>query len=307
MCSLVKQAQNKGLVLDGAMSTALEKQGIDTDNKLWTATALIDQLPAVYNVHMDYFKAGAQLTITDTYQANVQAFEKAGFSGAAAKKLITDAVKVAKQSRDDFEAATGKHNFVAGTIGPYGAYLADGNEYRGDYQLTAQEYLRFHLPRLQTILAAQPDCLAIETQPRVDEPVALLDWLTANAPEMPVYVSFTLHDTQTISDGTSLAEAVATIDKYHQVFAIGINCVTPLVVTAAIDEIKQATAKPVVVYPNLGASYNPQSKQWEPIKHQFDFNALAEEWYQHGARLIGGCCTTGPAQIRAITSFYQNL
>lgn len=52
--SLIEDAKS-GIVLDGAMSDELEKQGVETDNKLWTATALVDQLNKVYNAHQDYF------------------------------------------------------------------------------------------------------------------------------------------------------------------------------------------------------------------------------------------------------------
>lgn len=136
---------------------------------------------------------------------------------------------------------------------------------------------------------------------------ALLDYLKTAAPDMPVYVSFTLHDPQTISDGTTIQEAVTAIDGDQQVFAVGINCVSPKIVTAAVKEIHRFTDKPIVVYPNLGASYNPATKKWEEIHAQFDFTALAREWYQHGARLIGGCCTMGPEQVKEIAAFYQTL
>lgn len=305
--SIVDLAENGGFVLDGAMSYELEHQGVNTDNKLWTATALIDQLQKVYQTHMDYFKAGARLVITDTYQANVQAFEKEGYSEKQAIAFIKNAVKIAKKARDDFEEKTGRHNYVAATIGPYGAYLADGNEYRGDYHLSAKEYLAFHLPRLKAVLAEQPDVLAIETQPRLDEPTTLLDWLQENKIKIPVYVSFTLKDAAHISDGTSLKDAASKISKYDQVFAIGVNCVHPQLVTPAIDEIKKCTKKAIIVYPNLGATYDPKIKQWAPIKKHFDFGKLTEEWYQHGAHIIGGCCTTGPNQIKAISEFYQTV
>ena len=211
---LIKQISSKGLVLDGAMSTALEKQGIDTNTDLWTAVALDKDLDKVYKVHMNYFQAGAQMAITDTYQANVQAFEKHGYSEDKAKEMIADAVKIAKKARDDFEKKTGFHNYVAASVGSYGAYLAEGDEFRGDYDLTKKQYLDFHLPRLQVLLQNKPDCLAIETQPKLDEVVVLLDWLKENAPEMPVYVSFTLHDTTKISDGTPLKKVMEKINEY---------------------------------------------------------------------------------------------
>ena len=129
--NLITKAKD-GIVLDGAMSDELERQGVQTNNKLWTATALTDELDKVYQAHWNYFEAGAELVITDTYQANVQAFIKAGYSQKQAQQFIRSAVKIAKKARDDFEKKSGKHNYVAGTVGSYGAYLADGNEYRGE-------------------------------------------------------------------------------------------------------------------------------------------------------------------------------
>lgn len=263
--NLINQISNKGLILDGAMSTALEKQGIDTNNDLWTAIALEKDLDKVYKVHMDYFKAGAQMTITDTYQANVQAFEKHGYTEDQAEDMIAKAVKIAQKARDDYEKKTGIHNFVAASVGSYGAYLARGDEFRGDYKLTSKQYLNFHLPRLKVLLKNKPDCLAIETQPKLEEVVAILDWLKANSPQIPVYVSFTLHDTTKISDGTPLKQAMQKLNEYNQVFAVGANCFKPFLATAAIDKMKEFTKKAIIIYPNLGGVYDEFQRNWIPF------------------------------------------
>lgn len=304
---LIEQIQNKGLVLDGAMSDELERQGVDTNNPLWTATALVDQLNKVYRAHWDYFEAGADLVITDTYQANVQAYQKAGYSTKEAQTFIRNAVKIAKKARDDFEDATSKHNYVAGTIGSYGAYLADGNEYRGDYKLSDKEYLEFHLPRLKLILEEKPDLIAIETQPKLDEPITLLKWLDKNSPDIPVYVSFTLRNADHISDGTLISQAANAISQYKQVIGIGINCVKPDLVTSALRNFAQNCDLPLVVYPNLGATYDPKIKKWRKFNKKYDFTQLTDEWYKAGARLIGGCCTTGPKQIKEISNYFAQL
>lgn len=304
--NLITKAKD-GIVLDGAMSDELERQGVQTNNKLWTATALTDELDKVYQAHWNYFEAGAELVITDTYQANVQAFIKAGYSQRQAQQFIRSAVKIAKKARDDFEKKSGKHNYVAGTVGSYGAYLADGNEYRGDYNLTEQEYLEFHLPRLRLILAEKPDLIALETQPKLSELVAVLNWLNNNEPDYPVYVSFTLRDAKHISDGTAIKEAVNKVKEYPQVFAIGINCVAPDLVSPALQEISKYTAKPLVVYPNQGACYDPTIKKWREFSQSYDFSELTKKWYQNGARLIGGCCTTGPNEIKQISESLKQL
>lgn len=304
---LITAVHNKGLVVDGAMSTDLEKLGVNTQNNLWTAIALVNDLEKVYQVHWDYFQAGAQLTITNTYQANVQGFLKAGYSQQQAQHFIAQAVQTAKQARSDYEKKTGRHNFVAGTIGSYGAYLADGSEYRGDYHLTTQELLDFHLPRLQVILQQEPDCLAIETQPQLLETQTLLNWMQNNNSTLPIYVSFTLRDPQTLSDGTTLAQAIKVINQYPQVLAVGVNCIAPAWVLPAVQQIHLQTTKEIIVYPNSGSSYDPQSKTWQPLSEKIDFYSLAKTWYYAGAHLIGGCCTTGVKEIQAIAQAFEEL
>ncbi|WP_333790190.1 homocysteine S-methyltransferase [Ligilactobacillus animalis] len=292
-------------VLDGSMAAALKEQGIDSTGELWTAQALSDNIEAVYDAHYSYLAAGAQMILTDTYQANLQAFEKAGHSKQQAENLVGMAVLVAQKARDDYEEQTGKHALVAASIGPYGAYLADDSEYRGDYLLNDAQYLNFHLPRLTAVLAQAPDCLALETQPKLSEPLALLRWLEKNVPQMPVYVSFTLRDEMTLSDGTELKRAVAAISKFEQVFAIGVNCIVPELVSGALKVMRQATTKKLIVYPNLGAQYDPETKTWAKSEQQLDFTQLTEKWYQAGASIIGGCCMTTSPQISQIATYFE--
>lgn len=309
--NLITRAKGHGLVLDGAMSDELEQQGFNVQSThLWTAGALITDIDKVYRAHYAYLRAGANVIITDTYQATVRGFCEAGYSEKQARQYIKKAVVIAKKARDDFAQKTGQHNYVAATIGSYGAYLDDGSEYTGAYNLNREEFLAFHLPRLKAVLAEKPDLVAIETQPRLDEVLILLDWLKENAPQMPVYVSFTLkkqEDPNYISDGTSIKEAVTQVNQFKQVFAIGINCIHPLAVSPALYNIRLYTKKPMVVYPNLGGIYNIQKGKWEPFKEKIDLPTLVKKWYGLGAKLIGGCCSTLPKQIKIISQTYQNL
>ena len=296
---------NHTVVLDGAMSTPLERLGTDTNNDLWTAKALIDNEELVYEVHKMYFEAGADLIITDTYQANVQAFEKVGYSEKEARNLIKKAVKIAQKARDDYENRTGKHNYIAGTIGPYGAYLANGSEYRGDYELSVEEYQQFHLPRIEELVNAEVDILAIETQPKLDEVLAILELLKKKYPQQKVYVSYTLSDDDTISDGTPLPRAIHALEDYSQVIAVGINCVKLELVEPALKNMKEITDKHLIVYPNSSAVYDPKSKTWSQPKTSVTFEELIPNWYEAGARIIGGCCTTGPKEIKAVADFIK--
>lgn len=294
-------------VLDGSLATELKKREVEINSKLWTAEALADNIEKIYDVHLDYLWSGAQMILTDTYQANLPAFEKEGYTKKQAETLIAVAVQAAKKARADYEEDTGNYALVAGSIGPYGAYLADGSEYRGDYLLSEAQYLDFHLPRLTTVLLQEPDCLALETQPKLSEPLAILKWLKQNVPFMPVYVSFTLKDEKTLSDGTPLAVAVQAVSEYDQVFAVGINCISPKLVEKALREIKQNTAKKIIVYPNSGATYDAKTKTWQDLDKKIDFEQEAAKWHQAGADLIGGCCTTGTKDIKAVANYFAKL
>lgn len=295
----------KPLLIDGAMSTALEQLGADTNNSLWTASVLANQPALVKKVHQEYFKAGARLAITDTYQANVPAFIKNGYSKQEAHSLIQRAVALAKEARDEYQQETGIYNYVAGALGPYGAYLANGSEYSGDYHLSTTEYQQFHRLRLTDILTVGVDVIAIETQPRLDEVLAELDLVKELAPDTLCYVSFSLKDSTYLPDGTPLAVAARTVAKYPNVFAVGVNCIPLEEVTAAIETIHQATDKPIIAYPNSSATYDPTTKTWSYPHGRRSLVDYLPQWLAAGLTIVGGCCTTTPQDIAALHEYLK--
>lgn len=129
------------VILDGAMATELERQGCDLNDSLWSATIIMENLELIKQVHTDYFAAGADCAITASYQATVVGFARRGLSEAEALNLIQTSVQIAVKARDEFwgkfeNRSNRPKPIVAGSVGPYGAFLADGSEYRGDYTLT---------------------------------------------------------------------------------------------------------------------------------------------------------------------------
>lgn len=305
MTSIIDELKHP-FIIDGAMSTALEALGADDKNPLWTASALDHQPDLVKKVHSQYFAAGARLAITDTYQANVPAFIKQGYSKRQARALIRRAVELAKEARDDYERRTGIHNYVAGSLGPYGAYLNNGAEYTGDYHLGSQQYQDFHRPRLTEIAQVGVDILAIETQPRLDEVQAELTLARQLAPTTPVYVSFSLKNHATLPDGTPLAVAAETVARDQQVAAVGVNCIPLERVAPAVRIIHASTDKPVIAYPNSSAVYDPPTKSWTyPNGHQ-SLASFLPQWLSAGLTMIGGCCTTTPSDIQLLSDRLPN-
>ncbi|MFC9350527.1 homocysteine S-methyltransferase [Arthrobacter sp. NPDC057013] len=294
------------LTLDGGLATELEAHGCDLGDPLWSAKILLEQPQLIKQVHRDYFDAGAAIANTASYQATPQGFARRGIGAAEALELVALSVRLADEARREYLA----HNpgagplLIAGSVGPYGAYLADGSEYRGDYILSREEFVEFHRPRIAALVEAGADLLACETLPSFAEAEALL----ALVEEFDVesWFSFTLRDGGHISDGTPLAKVAALFGAQQHVAAIGVNCVPLELVSPSLGALGEATDKPLLAYPNSGESYDAAAKTWKPgsgTPGSWRPSSLAEgagAWRDLGALLIGGCCRTTPRDIAAV-------
>jgi homocysteine S-methyltransferase len=295
------------VILDGALATELERRGADLRDPLWSAKILIEAPELIRDVHLDYFRAGADCAITASYQASVAGFAGRGLSQAAALELIGRSVRLAAEARDelwvDRESRSGRPRpFVAGSVGPYGAYLADGSEYRGDYGLSEAELIEFHRPRMAALVAAGADMLACETIPCLLEAQALVR-LLAEFPGTSAWVSFSARDEQHISNGELLADCAALLDGCPQVAAIGVNCTAPAYIPALIRAARAATSKPILAYPNSGERYEAASSSWHGEASCDAFGEQARQWHAAGAQVIGGCCRTTPEHILAVAEW----
>ena len=306
------------LVIDGALATELERRGCDLNDELWSAKILLEQSETIKQVHLDYFKAGADCAITASYQATIQGFAKRGLNEKEAFALIQKSVKLAIEARDEFWSKASNRvgrpkPFIAASVGPYGAFLADGSEYRGNYGLTEKELMDFHRPRMKALIEAGPDpsthpsvagqcILACETIPCLVEAQAIAK-LLKEFPDITAWVSFTAGDEKHISEGQVFADCVKQLENSPQIAAIGINCTSPKYISVLIREAKKVTDKPVLVYPNSGETYNATKNDWNGDPVLDSFGEQAREWYNAGARMIGGCCRTTPEDIRVIAGW----
>lgn len=295
------------VVLDGGLATELEERGCDLLDPLWSGKVLLENPDMIQGVEESYMAAGARCVITASYQVTPQSLmEHRQLSETAAVAAIEESVKIAQRARAQYQAdnpAAG-HIFIAGSVGPYGAYLSDGSEYRGDYTRTTEEFHAFHRPRINALLRAGAEVLAIETQPSADEVRALLALLQAEHPTCRAWVSFTTSRTSpadSISDGTKFADIIPLLEAAPQIIAVGVNCIPMAEAAAVLAHLHTLTTMPLVVYTNAGESYDPVTKKWCPIVTQdgttLSLAALAKLWADLGARLIGGCCRTGPRDI----------
>jgi homocysteine S-methyltransferase len=282
------------VILDGGMSNALEDRGNDLSDALWSARLLKDAPGEIAAVHRAYYEAGATVATTASYQASVVGFERAGVPRDEAEGLIASSVDIARQVRDEL-ADDGRQRWVAASVGPYGAMLADGSEYRGRYGVSAAQLREFHLPRLELLVAAGPDVLAVETIPDIDEAEVLVDLLAELG--FPAWFSYSIDGTTTRA-GQPLEHAFAVPARSTEVFAVGINCCAPTDVKAAVEIAVAVSGKPAIAYPNSGEAWDAGGRRW--IGGASDSATLAQGWTRAGATFVGGCCRVGPSDISAL-------
>lgn len=305
------------LTVDGALATELEAHGCDLDDALWSAKVLLEHPQLVKRVHSDYFRAGAAVAITASYQATPQGFARRGIGEEEALELVALSVRLADEARSEHLAENpgAGHLLIAGSVGPYGAYLADGSEYRGDYFLSRNEFMEFHRPRIAALVDAGADFLACETLPSLPEAEALMALMKEF--DVEGWLSFTLRDGGHISDGTPLAQVAKLSRAQPSVVAIGVNCVPLELVSPALGALGKATDMPLIAYPNSGEIYDAVTKKWRPAaaedtsggagnKQPASLAEGAAVWRELGARLIGGCCRTTPEDIAAVARLTGN-
>lgn len=285
------------IVLDGGLSNALTERGHDLTDDLWTARLLRDAPDEIATVHRTYFEAGAQVATTASYQASVAGFERHGMMRFEAERLIRRSVAIARDARDEVNsfAGDGVARLVAASVGPYGAVLANGSEYRGRYGLSHTQLRDFHAPRLELLAAAGPDMFALETIPDLDEAEVLV--ALADEFAIPAWLSFTVSGTH-LRDGRPAAEAFALAVDRDAILAVGVNCCAPGDVLPAVRSATEVSGKPAVAYPNSGETWDGDARRWFGSS-AFD-PSLPTSWADAGATFIGGCCRVGPASIAAM-------
>jgi len=296
--------QDGPIILDGGLGSELDRCGYDISTPLWSAELLMNNPQAIVDIHRAYLEAGAQCITSASYQASISGFAAMGLSQQQAKALFIKSVDLAKSAVGEFlqqNPDCGYQPLVAGSIGPYGAFLADGSEYSGNYGVDDQALLEFHRKRLIWMDAAGADVLACETIPSLQEARVLRELL--ETVKTPAWLSFSCQDERLLNDGNPLRQAVVLFERFPGVVAIGVNCTAPQYIQSLIGEIRSAPwARTIVVYPNSGEHYDADDKTWHGTETPLECAAAARDWYQAGAKIIGGCCRMGPDHVREIAT-----
>lgn len=287
------------LLIDGGLSNELERQGHNLDHPLWTARLIVENPGAITKAHLAYLQAGARCITTASYQASIPGFMAMGHSREEAEGNILKTVDLAKEAVSRFVKPGQTPPLIAASIGPYGAFLADGSEYSGKYGVDKKDLREFHLPGIMLLDGSDADILACETVPSLQEAEVLADILLHTKKQ--AWVSFSCKDQTHISDGTELSVCAKLFTEHPGVFAIGINCTAPKHITPLIETLKgTASKKKIIVYPNSGERYNITNRSWEGKIKTKHMEEMARGWLREGADIIGGCCRVGPKQIKII-------
>ena len=295
------------IVLDGGLATELEAMGEDLSDGLWSARLLADAPQRIEQAHLAYFLAGARVATTASYQATFPGFAARGIPHDEAASLLRRSVVLAGRARAR-AVAEGVDGplFVAASVGPYGAFLADGSEYRGRYGMSVASLRDFHRERLAVLASTDADVLALETIPEVEEAEAVVS-LLADLDPVAAWVSFSCADGGHVRSGAPIEEAVAAVAGRRGVAAVGVNCTAPEHVPELVGRIRAVTGLPVIAYPNSGEGWDAAARRWTGDPGAgLDGEAVAG-WVAAGATLVGGCCRVGPERIAGIAATTAGL
>lgn len=277
-------------ILDGGLATELERRGHDLSDDLWSARLLRDDPAAIRDTHLAFFRAGAQVATTASYQASFDGFARRGISTAEAAALMRTSVRLAREAAAVAEEEEpGVRRMVAASVGPYGAVLADGSEYHGEYGVSDRALRDFHAPRLEVLASAGADLLAVETIPSEQEVTVLLGLLLELSGGPPAWLSVTCADGSTTRRGEDAARVFSLARGTDPVVAVGVNCTAPEHVEALVSTAVAASGKPAVAYPNSGESWDAATNRWGGAGRGVSADS-ARRWVDAGAAWVGGCC-----------------
>lgn len=296
MSTLADAIATGPVTIDGGLGSLLEERGHDLSSSLWSARLLLYQPEAIRHAHADFYRAGARVAITSSYQVSYEGLSEEGLGVPEVDALLALSVALARDARveaglDEREA------WVAASVGPFGACRADGSEYTGDYGMSVAQLREWHRPRLHALAAAGPDAIAVETIPSLAEVEALCAELDGLG--IPVWVSVTVAD-GALRTGESLADVFALAASAPDVVAVGVNCCDVGEVAPALAVASSVTSLPFVAYPNSGERWHAGTRSWSG--RGGGIHQHTTEWVDGGARLVGGCCRVGPDEIGRIAA-----
>ncbi len=288
------------LVLDGALATELERAGLLLNSSLWSALVIEESPDVIMNIHLSYLRAGADIISTSSYQASLEGLLNFGFSRHKSVEIMKKSAALAIGARESYLKDVKRPVYVAGSCGPYGAFMADGSEYSGDYALSSRDYVDFHFHRIKVLIQGGVDLIAFETFPRLDEAIAVYKMMKSRFPETPFWISFVSPRGKFTGGGDSIAQLGCSLLPGDNFLGIGINCSHPKAVSPFLYEAAKSFSGDFIVYPNSGEGFDLERGTWTGDLNNGLFQENVLLWKKLGAKVMGGCCRTSSETIALI-------
>lgn len=270
--------------LDGGMGTLLQAKGLKPGDapERWN----ISHPDVICGIHRDYFDAGSNIVCTNTFGANTLKYSKDEL-----EKIIRAAVKNAADARAQSSSAGEK--FIALDIGPSGKLLKP----LGDLDFEDAVGVFAETVRIGTSCGV--DLILIETMNDSYETKAALLAAKENS-NLPVIVCNAYGEDGKLMTGASPAAMAAMLEGMGAA-ALGANCsLGPRQLRGVAMELLQNASVPVILKPNAGIPRSVDGKTVFDVTAE-DFSDEVCELVKKGVRVVGGCCGTTPAYIKALT------
>ncbi len=282
--------KNETILFDGGVGTYLYKKGIFINTCFDELNLSNPQL--VQSVHEEYVEAGADVIESNTFGANRIKLASFGLEG--------NVYDINRKGLDLAQKASGGNVLVAGSVGPLGIQIEPLGKM--SYE-EAQELFR---EQLQPLLDGGADLIVFETFSFVMELVQGIKAARSLSPKIPIVAQVRLDDVNHLVGGGSLENFVKEISK-HEVDVLGLNCsLGPLNMLRALEKLKKLTEKPISVQPNAGRPQRVSHRSIYMASPEY-MAEYAKRFIQTGASIVGGCCGTHPAHIRAMRAAIQAL
>lgn len=281
----------------------LEGFGCDLNHDLWSARLINSDPELITRAHLSYLEAGADCITTSSYQASSEAFLACGFGKEEAENLLLKSVELAERAKALYYRQNDSKRSIqiAASFGPYGAFLANGAEYTGLYDVDTSELTEFHSKKIKVLERSNADVFAFETIPNLEE-IKVVTRLLETCTK-PSWLSVSCKNDAQLNDGNSIEEVTMVLDKSTNIFAVGVNCTAPKYISNIIRLLKDRIKdKKIIIYPNSGEIYQKETRSWLGISDPRAFELMAKEWFSLGANIIGGCCRIGPDHIKRLSN-----
>mmetsp|Transcript_24452 Transcript_24452/g.35947 ORF Transcript_24452/g.35947 Transcript_24452/m.35947 type:complete len:313 (-) Transcript_24452:162-1100(-) len=303
---LSRLQKNNCLLLDGGLSTTLEYYGHTLDKTLWSANTVATSPLSIVDVHEKFIEAGCDIITTASYQMSFEGFLSKGYSRIATEQLMLKSTSCALTARENKKDI--RDVLIASSVGCYGAHLADGSEYSGQYGLSTDQLAAWHQGKFDILANSGCDIMACETVPCVTECKALCRVISSyesshRRPELGGWITCSCSSGDTLNSGENFEDAIRAITdpSYEREspalahWGVGVNCTSPGFIDSLLDIIRDSgntTGRPIVVYPNKGESWDAVAREWVSSSGYGDaeFAEMVKDWRTQGANVIGVYC-----------------